>query len=376
MRGLVLKAIAFSVCLFSSSFLRAGLYNTAGPFEGPAAVEGAAKALSFSQFQDLLSTLLAIGVEQPFGSKQSDSPTRKHYLARAEELQSKLRSGGITVQERVNLSAYLIRLRKYEEAVQILEPVAAQERRNFMLFANLATAHELAGRLDRALAYLQQVKLVWPTAWLGVTKQQLNFFHAAESYHLELVKQRYREAAAASPGRRGGQETLDDLFHGATGPVHFVGETGRYEAGKLASLERAKLPSEALAIVQQLVLWLPDDTRLYWQLGELYNAHGDTEAAAKIFDDCVGNTRRFSAPDLRAHRLVVQEAKPKAVGPVFDLATDRLDTAAAKAPVSGSLPSWLPDLGQLVAVGGVTGLAVILLGYFQIREMRRRRKSV
>jgi tetratricopeptide (TPR) repeat protein len=334
--------------------------------ESPAAVEGGTKALGFSQFEDNLATFIGIGAQQPLGSQQSDSPKRKHYLASRDQLLALVRTGRITVPERVNLSAYLIRLRQYDEAAQVLEGVAAQERQNFMLFANLATAHQLAGRLDRALAYLQQVKDLWPSAWPGLTKDQLDRLRTAEKYHLELVKLRYRESAVAPPGRAGAHEKLDDLFGEK---VRFVSENGRYEAGKLAAVEKAKLPAQALAVVQQLVLWLPDDTRLYWLLGELYNANGDVEAAAKILDECIGNIRRFSAADLRAHRLVVQEAKPKE--PVLDQAAATPTENAAP----GSAPRWLPDFRQLVTVGGIAALVVILLGYFQIREMRRRRRD-
>jgi tetratricopeptide (TPR) repeat protein len=374
MRGLFPAVMALSIILLSSSLLRAGLYNTAEPIEGPAVADGGTRALGFSQFQDLLSTLLSIGVKQQLGSRQSDSAARKHYLARAAELQAELRSGRIAVQDRVNLSAYLIRLRKYDEAVQVLEPVAAQERQNFMLFANLATAHQLAGRLDRALAYLQQVKILWPTAWPGFAKKQLDWYRTAEKYHLELVRQRYREWSGRSSRRRQVQETLDDLFHDPNGPVRFIGENGRYEAGKLAVAQRAKLPADALAVVQQLNIWLPDDTRLYWLLGELYNANGDLEAAARIFDDCVGNVRRFSAPELREHRLIVLDAKPKGGSRIFDLPVGQAGTSAGK--TSAAVPSWVPGRRQLVAVGGLAALAVIALGYFQIREIRRRRKSV
>src|SRR5208282_5247895 len=151
---------------------------------------------------------------------------RKQYLARRDELQAKARAGRITLQERINLSAYLIRLLQYEEAVRVLEPVAAQERQNFMLFANLATAHQLAGRLDRALAYLEQTKDTWPTTWPGFTKAQLKWFRTAEKYQLELVKLRYRELAR-SPGRRSAaNENMDQLFHGDKGPVRFTGESG------------------------------------------------------------------------------------------------------------------------------------------------------
>jgi tetratricopeptide (TPR) repeat protein len=371
MRGCFLATTALGLSLLSSSLVRAGLYNTEDPLPGPMVSESGVKPLGFSQFEDLLLSLIGIGIESPLGSKQSDSPKRKQYLAREKELEGKARTGRITVQERVNWSAYLIRLRKYEEAVQVLEPVAAQERQNFMLFANLATAHQLAGRLDRALGYLQQVKLLWPGSWPGWTTQQLDWFRTTEKYHLELVKLRYRESAGRPTRRSLAHETLDDLFH-----VRFVGETGRYEPGKLANQERAKLSADALAILQQLVLWLPDDTRLYWQLGEMYNANGDIGAAAKIFDDCVGNVRRLSAPDLRAHRLVVQEARPKASSPLVDLAPDRAAGSAENTPAQESSGSWLPERGQLIIVGSLVALAVAVLGYFQIRELRRRRKSV
>jgi tetratricopeptide (TPR) repeat protein len=371
---MVIRALGIS--LLSSGLLRAGLYNAAEPIEGPVVAQDGVKALGFSQFEDVLSSLIGIGIQPPPGSKQADSLKRRQYLARRDELQAKARAGHITTEERVNLSAYLIRLRQYEEAVQLLEPVAAQERQNFMLFANLATAHQLAGRLDRALAYLEQTKDVWPTDWPGLTKEQLKWFRTAEKYHLELVKLRYRELARPPSGRSSAGENLDDLFHGDRGPVRFTGENGRYEAGKLAAAERAKLPANALAIVQQLVLWLPEDTRLYWLLGELYNANGDVEAAAKIFDECVGNVRRFSAPDLRAHRMVVQEAKPKIASSLLDLEADRAGTPTVNTPAGDSVPSWLPDIRQLVTVGALAGLAVIVLAYFQVREMRRRRKSV
>jgi tetratricopeptide (TPR) repeat protein len=363
--------VALGISLLSSSSLQAGLYNSEEPLPGPLVAESGVKPLGFSQFEDLLSSLVSIGIDKTgVQTPLSDSPKRRQYLARTQELQARARTGRLTVQERVDWSAYLIRLRKYDEAVQVLEPVAAQERSNFMLFANLGTAHQLAGRLDRALGYLQQVKLLWPSSWPGWTTQQLAWFRTAEKYHLELVKLRYREIAGRPAGRTLAHETLDDLFQ-----VRFVGEGARYEPGELADQERAKLPPDALAIVQQLVIWLPDDTRLYWQLGELYNASGDVGAAAKILDDCVGNVRRFSAPELRAHRLIVQEAKPKTTSPLLDLPPDRVGASAENAPAHDSSGSWLPAFGQLVVVGGLAALAVAVLGYFQVREMRRRRRS-
>src|SRR5205807_3660306 len=102
---------------------------------------------------------------------------------------------------------------------------------------------QLAGRPDRALSYLEQVKL-WPQEWPGFKKEELDWYQEAEKYHLRLARLRYREVLSA--GRAKGSETLDDLFGSDKGPVHFVGDSGHYEAGKLAATERAKLPKDAV----------------------------------------------------------------------------------------------------------------------------------
>ena len=55
----------------------------------------------------------------------------------------------------------------------------------------------------------------------------------------------------------------------------------------MTDAERKKLPANAVAVVQQLALWLPADGRLLWQLGELANVHGDVRTAAAILEGCV-----------------------------------------------------------------------------------------
>jgi tetratricopeptide (TPR) repeat protein len=332
------------------------------------------KALGVTEFRDVMGDAKSIGVA-PLG--QPEGSLRKHYLTRRDELQAKARAGGLTTEEKVNLSEYLIRLRQFEEAVELLTPVAAQERQNFMVFANLATAHQGAGRLDRARSYLEQVKDYWPREWPGWSQQQLDWYRQAEKYHLLLVRLRDRELAMQRPGQPKAAEGLDPLFTDGKGPVRFVGESGQYEAGKLAAAEQAKLPKDARAVVQQLLLWVPggapgaEDTRLYWQLGELYNAAGDISAAAQVFDQCVWN-QRFDASDLRSHRKVVQAALPESEPLVLQGATADVPTAAP-APAEG--PTWLPNTRTLVGVGSVAAVVVVALVYLQIREFRRRRKS-
>ncbi|MBY0232709.1 MAG: hypothetical protein K2W96_25800, partial [Gemmataceae bacterium] len=83
----------------------------------------------------------------------------------------------------------------------------------------------------------------------------------AEQLHLKLVRARLKEKA--------GEQRLDDLF-GAGDPP-----------------DPKKLPAAAAALAQRLALWLPDDARLLWQLGELAGAHGDASTRAAILDGCV-----------------------------------------------------------------------------------------
>jgi hypothetical protein len=231
-----------------------------------------------------------------------------------------------------------------------------------MVFANLASAHQLAGRLDRALSYLQEVKDVWPSEWPGFTNDQLRWFQIVERYHLKLLRLRYAEMVRGGQGKKPGAG-LDNLFGDGRAPVRFVGESGEYEPGKIDPKERAKLPKEALAIVQQLLLWFPEDTRLLWLLGELYNGEGDVGSAFKLLDDCVFS-RSYSDSDLRKHRQIIQEARPKRDQPVAE---------SPSAATSESQSGWLPQTRQLILVGGLTSLVVGVLVYLQLRELRRRR---
>jgi hypothetical protein len=114
----------------------------------------------------------------------------------------------------------------------------------------------------------------------------------AEAMHLKLVRLRLRE--------RPETQTLDMLFD-----VSFVGPSGKYEPGKLSSAQQKKLPAGAIAIVQQLALWLPGDARLLWLLAELANAHGDVAIAAAIMDGCVTEFGLRSI-ELQAHRKITR----------------------------------------------------------------------
>src|SRR5262249_40950793 len=148
-------------------------------------------AQNFGQMRSVLGDLRGIGVEVPGRPKGS---LRDQYLQRAAELEAKERSGECTVDDRINLSAYYIRLLQYAKAVEVLHPMVRVRRPHFMALANLATAYELQGIPERALSYHEQALAVWPRLWPGWNVVYLNWYRRLEKYHLTLLRLRMQEA--------------------------------------------------------------------------------------------------------------------------------------------------------------------------------------
>jgi tetratricopeptide (TPR) repeat protein len=211
------------------------------------------------------------------------SPARAHYEAEAARLSKLSRERKLTADEAADLGAVLVRLGEAAKALEVLRPAQRDNPTHFRLAANLGTAWQMQGDLTQAAASLQQAVRLAPGKW-----------QRAEELHLKLVRQRARRAADAL--------TLDELFG-----VRYVGPGGKFEPGKLAEAERKRLPTEAVALVQQLALWLPADGRLLWQLGELAGAHGDVATAAAILEGCVSEFG-LRDPDLLAHRRAFRAA--------------------------------------------------------------------
>ncbi|HMF12055.1 MAG TPA: hypothetical protein VKE94_07100 [Gemmataceae bacterium] len=224
--------------------------------------------------------LRAVAVKPPAGSPPNTS--RANYEAAAAKLQKSRQQHELTADELADLGALYVRLGESAKAVELLRVAHREHPNHFRVAANLGTAWQLHGDLEQAAGALQQAVRLAPGKW-----------QKAEEYHLKLVRMRQKE-------QRGAQD-LDDLFG-----VRFVGESGQYEPGKLAAEERKKLPSEALALAQQLALWLPADARLLWELAELANAHGDVRTAAAMMDGCVEFGLR--TPELLEHRRLARAA--------------------------------------------------------------------
>jgi tetratricopeptide (TPR) repeat protein len=210
-------------------------------------------------------------------------PLRVRYEQEAAKLAKTAKARPLTPDEAADLGALYLRLGEVVKAIEVLRPAQREHPTHFHLAANLGTAWQLNGDLAQAAATLQLAVRLAPGKWLR-----------AEELHLKLVRQRLRER----PGTLG----LDDLFG-----IHYLGPSGKFEAGRIADADRKRLPSDAVALVQQLALWLPADGRLLWQLAELAGAHGDVSTAAAMLEGCVTEFG-LRHPDLIAHRQLFRAA--------------------------------------------------------------------
>jgi hypothetical protein len=370
MRARIVTSLLLALLLAMPA--RAGIYNAAQPPALPDVTPGGVKALPTLDFYITLDKLISLRGETARATAWEcrvvgeaanaagtgpwmaaillrDRPALTNNMRSYLELADR-RPERLTLADKINLSSYLLQLNDFKGVMDLLQPLAEnrelRDPRQFMIFANLGSACQRMGDLNLARRYLSQVGDYWPRDGqaIGLSKEQLAWLREAERYQMRLLLAR---DAKASDG-------LDPLF-----PVQFVGESGEYEAGQLASAQREKLPQQALPVVQQLLFWMPDDMRLYWLMGELLNVQGDVADAWKLLDRC-SNTSGFFSPELKRHRQVLDEY---------------LEKQKAKAKAAPPATAWLPDTSKLIAVGAGTGVVIAFLAFLQFREMRRRRQA-
>jgi hypothetical protein len=361
-------AIAGIVALVLAWPVRAGLYSTEEPFYFEIDSEGIAKPIQFQGgFESFVAELRGITI-LPKSPDEPPNSTRMKYLDRARQLQAK----GPTTLSGDHLATYtadLIRLNRADEVVNLLHPIARDPRRGgFLAYAHLARAH--AARGEWREAYEQQQMAVryseFPTSFGRLSRPQLAWLKRIEKdYYLPFFARRAEEPRR--PGREL-REDVDAIFPMSATvkkpehPLQFVGPNGEYVAGSIAEAERRKLPPDALAIVQQLVLWHPHDARLFWLLGELYNAEGDVETAAKILDHCSFNMG-YSNPVLLRHRQVLMQAAEDLRAAEIQRKLEEMQKREDAERAERRRMWWIVSIA--VAVG-------LLLVYYQFREVFRR----
>jgi len=335
------------VVLLTTGSATAGVYSSV---EGPPFDfddDGLPKSLPSSGFHSRLADVLDALIA-PNGQAPRPESLRGKYVALYQSL-SKRPNDELTSDELRDLSAAMLRLGKISEAIERLRPLSRDRRATFFTGTHLAHADASAGQWFEAMEAQQVARSEFPSEIEGFTPAQVAWYKKVErEYYLKWLQGRTREQR----GGVGRVEEVDDLFGG----VRFVGESGDYEPGTIAAAERAKLPPDALAIAQQLSLWSPGDTRLYWLVGELLNADGDVAGAAMVFDACVGDSRRFQNPTLSEHRRTLKE---------YLLAKDEERRKTEE-------EAWKPDESRVWWVLMIAGPLALLLVAWQVWVWVRR----
>jgi hypothetical protein len=221
-----------------------------------------------SEWKGLLADARALrGVAAPSLPGQPSSTLKRQYEAAARALRDQAKQRELTADEAADLGAVLLRLGKTGEALGLLRAAHQMHPEHFALAANLGTAWQLQGDLRQAVEHLRLAVALAPAAQ-----------RPAEALHLRLVQRRLRDSPAA--------QALDDLFDRA---------------------KEGPLPTEALPLVQQLLIWFPADGRLVWQLGELADRLGDKRGAAELLELAVGEFG-VNDPALRRRRAETRAA--------------------------------------------------------------------
>lgn len=398
MRCWGISLFVWSLVILGAEPARAGIYNP-GESEETATYPDFINSPQGKNFRDVIFVLRSIPVTQEQMDDplrpQIDNPVRRRY-AFLHELITLSGPGKVkTTEDLLMGSAVLIRRHKFHEAEQLLRPLALAtgEQDNIPIQSNFATALHRGGDPKGAYETLRPVVLDhWKKSWgelsekrvrelqrIGWSEPVYDLNRIYDTYYLKLLRLRWRERMSKKESKATVQlpDALFDDKKDPPSPVRFVGEGGEFEPGKLAAAERAKLPKEALAIVQQLIVWMPDDLRLYWLLGEMYNAQGGKQgilAARQIFLELQDHAVKSKDP------LVSDDVKQK-LGErveVLSRAKEEIDRQEAKAfddnfnKIVKTNEDFAVDW-RTVAISFAVGFVLAFFVFWQVREIQRRR---
>jgi tetratricopeptide (TPR) repeat protein len=329
------------------------------------------------------------------------------YEVQAAELEHK-EPADLTTIDRVNLGACYLRMNRPNDALRVLREA---DQNYFLVKANLAATYQSLNELGQAVAYEGQTLAAWPSIQPGWNTIELGWYRRVEGFYLKLLQFRLaerdlNERQYNQPNRP--WDKMDLLFEKPRG-----NGGDEYQAQELPWKLWGDLPPDAYAIVSQLLVWFPNDDRLYWQLGEIMNSIGLTPEAVKVFDD-LSNKNLNGVREFKDHRRTLKEsvdvanALVTAYGndvPRFqrdcrrfmaeiaprglllppgcgDLANetglavivqaDTAPTGTTRQPPRPAATGWQFDW-KPIFVGFVAGLIVAVLGALQWMEWRRRR---
>lgn len=344
---------------------RASLHHPDEPFAVPVNDKGEPEALPFSAFANRRAALVNAGnpafpLDDPATKGRTIRGRTKDRIERLQKLPTR------TEQESVTLAVDLLRVGRANEADEPLRTT----RRGYIPNVTLAHIAALQGDWARAYTFLDiATEEPPPKEFPGLKPQELawqiklNNGPLKKLFQLRLAESKLAESTGKKPPPDA--ELPDRIFD-----VNFVNAAGAYEPGVLAPAELAKLPADALATVQQLALWFPHDTRLYWLLAELYATKGEFATADKIMDECAWSLQYGNRKALMQHREAVARAA-KAKGPAPDEALLAPPTPPPPAPVEDAAP--VPFSFRTVRI--YFGVVALFALFALVRAVTKKRKG-
>jgi len=294
------------VTLWAGPPVHAGVYSTIEP-------KWELSGDYFRKFQEQSLTPL-----KQLATPEAQLPWQKNYylaamaLLDAKDAPPRGQTGPFAAEQPLNFAACLLRIREPgkampDKAILILRAALDRDKTNFLVMSTLATAYQIKGEYRDASDLLSDARHYWATPFdqlrgehkkfleerLKWKKEDFDWFATCEKYQRQLLRLRFRELKKGPLTFAQAAERVDALFDPDPAPpeykpLRFVGDSGKFEPGKVTAAEQAKLPADAIEIVEQLLVWMPDDLRLFWLLGELFNAKGDVESARTVFEEFLG----------------------------------------------------------------------------------------
>lgn len=324
---------AVLILVVTGTVAPAGLYHPQEPTPFPVSPAGTATELGFgSQFDGPFPLIFT-----RWGNVADDRPTQANNSDRRKVLD---RLAGES-SDPAATAADLVRLNRTPEAVNVLMPLSRRRAPDGRVLFNLAHAHAVRGEWSEALALHElAAEEGVPADLAGATPDQRKWLTKVERdyYRRWLLEHRRRAAAKADPA-------AEDVF-------------------PLFAKDKPK-PADAVAVVQQLLLWAPWDTALYWLLAEQYAGAGREREAATILDRIV-ESRQYS------NRAKLMARRAELAATVAKLPPEKLDepllTADPPPPPATDPKAFLPSRWAVgAAATGFVGLAA-LMGWLQVRR--------
>lgn len=276
----------------------------------------------------------------------------------------------------VALAVDYIRIGKAADAVNLLEARTRDRVPDYVALVTLAHAHAARGEWSDAIRVhgLATFDAEPPALLPGANADQTRWLVKLErDYYARWLRLRQQETLLREPPEVQNVYTLFPAKSDAPS-LKFVNEAGQYDPGQLAAAEKTKLPPDALAVVQQLLLWSPDDTRMLWLLAEVYAANGQLREADQIFDQCTWGRGYTNRKILMAHRTATREAVAKLPPEAGDVALPS-DAVPAEADAVVEQRKWDEIRDKVVLLVALFGTLAVVLITLQIRTLLRRRAA-